>query len=178
MVNTRFSTSVHILVVLAASGGADSDDDGRAVPSAEIAERVGSHPAAVRRILADLKAADLVDVVRGPGGGFRLAKEPRTIGLDRLADAVDMGPAFSVHEAGRSDSADRDFHVPSAIQSINQAVTDRLRTALAEFTLRDVVQAATLRRDLAELVASGLSDDDIREQYEISGGRLIRRGER
>lgn len=172
MVNTRFSTSLHILVVLA------SEDGGRVVPSAEIAERVGSHPAAVRRILADLKAADLVGVVRGPGGGFRLRADPREIGLDRLADAVDLGLAFSVHEAGESDSADEDFHVPSAIQSINHAVTERLRTALAEFTLLDVIQAAAVRRDLAELVASGLSDDDIREQYEISAGRLIQRSKR
>jgi len=49
MVNTRFSTSVHILAVLAASRDEAGDSDGGVVPSAEIAERVGSHPAAVRR---------------------------------------------------------------------------------------------------------------------------------
>jgi len=177
MVNTRFSTSVHILAVLAASRDEAGDSDGGVVPSAEIAERVGSHPAAVRRLLAELKAADLVDVVRGPGGGFRLAVDARDIGLDRLADAVDEGDVFSVHDPGAAETADVDFHVPSAIESINRTLTDRLRTALGEYTLQDVAEAATVRRDLAELVASGLSDDDIREQYEISGGRLVRRGQ-
>lgn len=178
MVNTRFSTTVHVLVVLAASRGDEDESSGRAVPSAEIADRVGSHPAAVRRLLADLKSAGLVDVIRGPGGGFRLAVDARKIGLDRLADAVDEGAVFSVHDPGKSETADVDFHVPSTIESVNRTLAERLSAALGEYTLQDVVEAATLRRDLADLVASGLSDDDIREQYEISGGRLIRRGER
>lgn len=170
MVNTRFSTSLHILATLAPG-------DDRVVPSAEIADRVGSHPAAVRRLLAELKAAGLVDVVRGPGGGFRLAADPDQITLDRLAEAVDERKVFSIHDPGASDSGEIDFHVPSAIQSVNATVTGQVSAALAGFTLQDVVQSAGLRRDLAGLVATGLSDDEIREQYRISGGRLVRRDE-
>ncbi|NNF04371.1 MAG: Rrf2 family transcriptional regulator [Rhodothermales bacterium] len=174
MVNTRFSTSLHILTALAGT----PDDERHVVPSAELASRVGSHPAAVRRLLAELKAAELVDVVRGPGGGFRLAVDPGLIRLDRLAEAVGEGPAFSIHDPGVSDTVETDFHVPAAIHSVNAAVTDRMRTALSDFTLADVVEQASLRRDLAKLVASGLSDEEIRAAYRISGGRLVRRDER
>jgi Rrf2 family protein len=159
-----------MLVLLAAS----RDD---VLSSTELAERVDSHPAAVRRILADLKAAGLVTVVRGPGGGFQIAREASGIMLDELARAVNLSPAFSMHKPDSGDSTSLDFHIPSAIRTVQSAVTDDVLKTLAGFSVLDVLHAASVRQDLAELVAAGHSDAEIRSRYEISGGRLVRRGE-
>lgn len=83
--NSRLTVAAHILGLLAAREGAS---DGSAT-SEMLALSVGTNPVVVRRVLAQLKAAGLVDSRRGVGGGTVLARSPHEITLRQVYEAVD-----------------------------------------------------------------------------------------
>ena len=172
MINTRLSTSLHLLVALA-----DSRDGGARSPvsSAELARRINSHPVAVRRLLSDLKDRGIVRVERGPGGGYVLNMEPADLSLGDVADAVREADVFDLHDVETTDPADLDFHVPSALESVRRDVNTSVARALDQYSLTDLLHGASVRRDLAALVADGISEARIRDEYEIRDGRLVRR---
>jgi Rrf2 family protein len=87
--NTRFAVSLHILAYLAyRSGGA--------VPSAEIAASVATHPVVIRRLLAVLTKSGLVCARKGAAGGFALASPPANISLLAVYRAVEPQPTRGV----------------------------------------------------------------------------------
>ncbi|MBC7366078.1 MAG: Rrf2 family transcriptional regulator [Undibacterium sp.] len=83
--NSRFAVSVHILAYLAYRHGA-------AVPSAEIAGSVSTHPVVIRRLLSSLLKARLVNAQKGATGGFSLASAPQNISLLDIYRAVEPDP--------------------------------------------------------------------------------------
>ena len=78
--NTRFAVATHVLTYLACRDGAAT--------SAEIAASVGTHPALVRRIAAQLADAGLLRGQRGAGGGCTLARPAAGIRLVDVYRAV------------------------------------------------------------------------------------------
>ncbi len=83
--NSRLTVAAHILGLLAAREGMS---DG-STTSETLASSVGTNPVVVRRVLAQLKAAGLVDSRRGVGGGTVLARSPHEITLRMVYEAVD-----------------------------------------------------------------------------------------
>jgi Rrf2 family transcriptional regulator, repressor of oqxAB len=94
----RFSVAVHALVWLTQSGGVLS--------SAAIADQVNSHATFLRRVLATLVQAGLVEAREGREGGYTLKRGPESITLADVylavkgecsegADEVDCGEAGS-----------------------------------------------------------------------------------
>lgn len=67
-----------------ATHGAD-----RLVSLAEIAERQEISLAYLEQLFVKLRRADIVDSVRGPGGGYRLARPVETIRISDILAAVD-----------------------------------------------------------------------------------------
>jgi Rrf2 family protein len=53
-----------------------------------IAERQGLPPPYLEKLLIDLRRAGIVESIRGPQGGYRLAKPPETISLGQILEAV------------------------------------------------------------------------------------------
>ena len=90
--SSRFAIALHALCVLVAV----SDKD---VPSGLIASSINTNPVVVRRILASLKRAGLVQTREGAEGGYRLARAPQQIGLDAIYAAVEPEPLFASHAA-------------------------------------------------------------------------------
>lgn len=86
-VNCRFATGVHVLVLLAAE-----PDTLRT--STEIAGKLDTNPVVVRRVLASLQQAKLIESQKGPTGGSRLLKTPKAISLADVYKAVETGPLF------------------------------------------------------------------------------------
>ena len=82
--NQRLTVAAHILGMIAFL----QDREGRPVTSDELAESVGTNPAVVRRILADLGRAGLTRSKRGPGGGTSLARAPEAIDLRQVWEAI------------------------------------------------------------------------------------------
>src|SRR5271170_7278663 len=88
--NTQFSIAVHIMAGLASAAP-------REVPSGEIAGSVNANPAFVRRILAKLSKAGLVQTATGKGGACWLGHSARRISLLDVYRAVDAQKAFAIH---------------------------------------------------------------------------------
>jgi Rrf2 family protein len=88
--NTQFSIAVHIMAGLASAAP-------REVPSWEIASSVNTNSAFVRRILAKLSKAGLVQTAKGKGGACWLGRSARRISLLDIYRAVDAQKAFSIH---------------------------------------------------------------------------------
>src|ERR1700690_3018782 len=89
-VNTQFSIAVHIMAGLAWRYGQDTT-------SAELATSVNTSPSFVRRTLARLSKAGLVETATGKAGACWLAKDARAISLLDIYEAVDAPKAFAIH---------------------------------------------------------------------------------
>jgi len=64
-----------------------SQPEGALVGLAQIAERQHIPQAYLEQIFAKLKRAGLIDAVRGPGGGYKLARAPRDVSIATIIDA-------------------------------------------------------------------------------------------
>ncbi|MGA6166006.1 Rrf2 family transcriptional regulator [Amycolatopsis magusensis] len=88
--SSRSAVAIHALTLLARW-------DDRSLTSAEIAESLASNAVLVRRILGNLRDADLVWATEGRGGGWSLARPAREITLYDAYTAVEGGPVLSRH---------------------------------------------------------------------------------
>jgi len=88
--STQFAIAIHILTLLALSGGAT-------VTSVEMASSVNTNPAFLRRILGDLGRAGLVESQQGVTGGWRLRHDPDAISLLAIYRAVDKRRLLAMH---------------------------------------------------------------------------------
>jgi Rrf2 family iron-sulfur cluster assembly transcriptional regulator len=75
--------AVMAMADLAAHGGA-----GRAVPLQDIAERQQISLSYLEQLFARLRRAGLVTGMRGPGGGYRLARTPADMAVAEIIAAV------------------------------------------------------------------------------------------
>ncbi len=70
--------------------------------AADIAERLGAQRRGIEPVLQALTRAGLLDSIRGPRGGYRLARAPRAIPLLAVVEAVveaeEMPPAGRLSE--------------------------------------------------------------------------------
>ncbi len=169
MPSTQYASTLHILVLLAA----ESDDTHTSV---SLAARMDTNPVVIRRLIADLAKAGFVETRRGAGGGVSLAMAPETITLGQVVDVIEADMTFDVHHV--TEKSDKDFLSDAALSAIEAQRRELHAASIVELdriTLEDLMQASTLRADLARLVADGLSDDEIRSGYRIENGRLVRR---
>src|SRR5687767_10391319 len=86
----RFAFAVHVLAVLALRREAG-------VTSDALARSVNTNAVVIRRILADLRRAGIVDTYKGAGGGAWLTSAPDQVRLDAVYRAVGGGTSFSLH---------------------------------------------------------------------------------
>ena len=79
--NSAFCLAVHALVYL--------HHRGELVSSEELARNICTNPARVRKVLAKLKRAGLVETREGSEGGYRFQKDPDQVTLRQVAEAVE-----------------------------------------------------------------------------------------
>ncbi|MFN7940317.1 MAG: Rrf2 family transcriptional regulator [Thermoanaerobaculia bacterium] len=128
--NSRMTVAVHALTLLAEPGGKWCASDW-------IAASVNTHPVVVRRTLAALQAAGLVEGQAGAKGGYRLAIPGRRVTLADVYRAMrDEGP-FGLH----AHAPNPQCPVGRAIQKHLTRVYDAAETAL-EGSLRATTVAA------------------------------------
>lgn len=83
--NSRLTIAAHILGMLAWN----ARECHASLTSDELAASIGTNPVVVRRVLAQLNAAGLVESRRGASGGSVLARDPRSINLRQAYEAVE-----------------------------------------------------------------------------------------
>ena len=77
-----FSLAVHALVYL--------NHKATTLSSEMLAENICTNPARVRKIMAGLKRAGLVETKEGNEGGYRFVGDPAALTLDQVARALEV----------------------------------------------------------------------------------------
>lgn len=138
--NSRLTIAVHVLTWMALA----AREGKRVVTSERVAVSVNTNPVVIRRVLGELRAAGLVDVRRGSGAGWSLARAPEDVSLLDVREAVGETGSFGMHAA----LPNQECPVGRGIQPALQQVYDELDEAVIE-RLRAVSIADVLRSTLA-----------------------------
>ncbi len=126
-----YVVAVQAMVVLCRSG--------EVCPSNMLAERVGAHAVFIRRILAQLARAGLVEAREGRIGGYQLVRQPSQVLLGDVYRALQMGPHEAIEAAERGPMIEP--HVRYALATIYQEAEQFFIKTLDTHTLADVINA-------------------------------------
>lgn len=139
---TRGYHAVMALVELAGHNQGELRD--KPVPLAEIAEARKISLSYLEQLFAGLRRHGLVKSARGPGGGYRLGKDPSQITIAAIFTAAeDSVPGKRVQSRSANDSGDDDSSVSRSTQYLWDHIGQVLYRDLSHRTLHDV-----LRHDL------------------------------
>ena len=127
--STRSTYGMRALVELALATGHGP------ISAALIAKRQGLSVAYLEQLLHRLKKEGFVSSVRGPRGGYILAKEPRRI---TMAEVVELLDGYHVAFNGKVQSGER--HARSIAQVVWRCVHERLLQSLDAVTLDDLCE--------------------------------------
>ncbi|HEX6587845.1 MAG TPA: Rrf2 family transcriptional regulator [Longimicrobiales bacterium] len=133
--NTRFAVAVHIVTYLACRRG-------EAATSDVVAESVGTHPALIRRLGAQLARAGIVHAQRGAGGGATLARPAAAITLLDIYRAVDEEEleVIRVHRTANP-CCMVGMHMQSVLEQRATAIERAVEAELSRTTIADIVDA-------------------------------------
>ncbi len=136
-INTQFSIAVHIMAVLAHLPDRD-------ITSSNLATSVNTSPSFVRRVLAKLSRAGLVDTAMGKAGACWLARDAKAISLLDIYRAVDAPKAFSIHGYAEHRACQVSRNIKGALEKVltttQEAMEARLsKTSLAQIT-SDIIE--------------------------------------
>jgi Rrf2 family protein len=135
-INTQFPIAVHLMAALGYRRGKDTT-------SAMLAASVNTSPSFVRRILARLSKAGLVETATGKAGACWLAKDARNISLLDIYKAVDAPKAFSIHGYNEQNACPVSCNIKTALEKALSKTQKAMETSLKEITLEKVVADVT-----------------------------------
>jgi Rrf2 family protein len=131
-VNTQFSIAVHLLASLAIRGDAGAT-------SGLLAASVNTSPSFVRRTLAKLSKAGLVETTTGKTGSCWLAKAPKAISLLEVYHAVDAPKAFAIHHYPEQKVCTVSCHIKLALEKALGKTQQALEASLAKISLAQII---------------------------------------
>jgi len=132
-VNTQFSIAVHLMAALGYNCGAKD------IVSASLARSVNTSPSFVRRILAKLSRAGLIDAARGKSGCSKLARPPGKISLLDIYHAVEAPKVFAIHTYPEQKACSVSCQIKSTLEKTQERAQKSLEASLAKVTLADLV---------------------------------------
>jgi Rrf2 family protein len=131
-VNTQFSIAVHLMAGLAYRCDRDTT-------SAHLAMSVNTSPSFVRRTLAKLSRAGLVETTTGKAGACRLARDAKNISLLDIYKAVDAPRAFSVHTYREQKACPVSCHIKAALDKALKKTQKAMEASLEDINLARIV---------------------------------------
>jgi Rrf2 family protein len=135
--NSRLTIAVHVLAWMALAR-----ERGLAwMTSDQIAASVNTNPVIIRRSLGDLRRATLVEVRRGAGAGWSLAREPREITLLDVYDAVGHEPLFAMHRTKPNLACPVGRGIRPALGQVYNDIDQTLRGELTRTSIADVLRS-------------------------------------
>ena len=132
--NLQFSIAVHLLAGLAC--GCDPEEG---VTSSHLAQSVNTSPSFVRRTLARLSRAGLVETATGQAGACWLARDAKNISLLDIYQAVDAPKAFSIHNYSEQKACFVSCHIKKALEKALGKTQKAMETSLAGISLAQIV---------------------------------------
>jgi Rrf2 family protein len=136
-INTQFSIAVHIMAGLAC--GCD-----REMTSGRLAQSVNTSPSFVRRVLAKLSKAGLVETATGKAGACWLAKEAKDISLLDIYEAVDAPKAFAIHQYSEQKNCTVSCHIKKALALALGKTQKAMETSLDDISLAQIAAQVKL----------------------------------
>jgi len=133
-ISSRFTLAVHILTCIKTFG------ESTKVTSDFLASSTNVNPVIVRKILGQLKKANIVDVARGSGGAVLAKPEDEITFLDiyKAVDCVGNGELFHFHEKPNPlCPVGRNIH--TALDNRLLKVQQAMENELSAITLKDVL---------------------------------------
>src|ERR1700722_17815986 len=131
-INTQFPIAVHLMAALGYRRGKDTT-------SAVLATSVNTSPSFVRRILAKLSKAGLVETATGKAGSCWLAKDAKNISLLDIYEAVDAPKAFSIHTYTEQKCCTVSCHIKTALEKALAKTQKEMEATLAKISLAQIV---------------------------------------
>lgn len=132
-ISSRFTMAIHIFACI------DTFEKDYKLTSEFLASSVNVNPVVIRRLLQQLKAANLITVTRG-SGGTTIAKpldEITFLDIYHAVECVDHGELFHFHENPNEDCpVGRNIHnvLDGRLDRIQKAMEDEMRQmTLADF---------------------------------------------
>ncbi|MGH9615859.1 MAG: RrF2 family transcriptional regulator [Acidobacteriaceae bacterium] len=144
--NLRFSTGIEALALMAM-------EPEKFRTSNALATALATNPVVIRRLLSTLRRAELVASVKGPSGGFLLAKSPKQITLRDIYRALDAGDLL--HQTVNDPAEMRDLRktMRSAFRKAQKCMEEELdSTTLNQLLKKSGKKAA--KRVAAEVSAN------------------------
>ena len=126
--STRSTYSLRALVELGLGSGRGP------LSAAWIAGRQDLSVAYLEQLLHRLKKHGLVSSVRGPKGGYLLAKEPEQITVAEVVQILDGGSTTTPNGCSKDGSR----HAQRIAHAVYRCVHERLASSLDEVTLKDL----------------------------------------
>lgn len=136
-ISSRFTVAVHMLICIEMFKGEHK------VTSEFLASSVNANPVVIRRILQQLKKAEIVRVTRGSGGAdtARPLDEITLLDLYRAVECVETGALFHFHEEpNQLCPVGRNIHavLDGRLEQIQEAMEREMRSV----TIREVFDDA------------------------------------
>ncbi len=103
---------------------------------ADVADREGISHSYLELLFGQLRRIGLIDGIRGPGGGYRLAKPMNEISMADIVDAVDVS-GIGVKPLARGQQPASD--VPSALDALWSGLAATMREHMQSVTIADIV---------------------------------------
>jgi Rrf2 family protein len=132
--NTQFSIAVHLLAGLGFECGQNRT-------SAQLAASINTSPSFVRRVLAKLSKAGLVETAKGKGGCCKLRQGPEKISLLDVYQAVGAPGAITLHHYEIQKACVVSCNIKAAMDKILRKPQKALEDSLAKITLAEVIAA-------------------------------------
>ncbi|WP_214412932.1 Rrf2 family transcriptional regulator [Sphaerisporangium fuscum] len=142
--NSRFTVAVHALAWMALVQPRRGDG---VMTSEQIADSVNTNPVVIRRILGRLRDAGLVVTQRGQGAGWRLARDPASIDLASVRDAVEDAPLFALHAGTPNQACPVGRGIQPVLRSTYARAEAALHAELASTSIADVLEDTIARTE-------------------------------
>ncbi|MDR3740992.1 MAG: Rrf2 family transcriptional regulator [Terracidiphilus sp.] len=131
--NSRFSTAVHVLTLLASMPA-------ERLPSEFIAASIGTNPVVVRRQLALLREAGLVTSKGARGGGWELTRDPKRITLRQVREALGADGAFRMHRNEPNPNCIVGQHVRGVLGDVYAEAELAVMKSLGHWTVANLLE--------------------------------------
>ncbi|MCH2454659.1 MAG: Fe-S cluster assembly transcriptional regulator IscR [Idiomarina sp.] len=133
------------------------------IPLADISERQGISLSYLEQLFARLRKHGLVDSVRGPGGGYRLGREPGDISVGSVIHAVDE----SIDATRCQGKANCQGGERCLTHSLWEGLSDRISDFLDGITLAELMKNSDVGDVMQRQHLRHASDEDIKVNCQL-----------
>ncbi len=107
--------------------------------STELAQSVNTSASFIRRTMAKLSKAGLVETATGKAGTCWLAQKPKQISLLDIYHAVSAPKAFSIHSYPENKPCEVSCHIKGALDKALDKTQRAFEASLAKISLEDII---------------------------------------